>query len=345
MGKTISKSISIVGNIESVYDSVLKKITALDYVESSSVWPSKIEFKRGKGGLFAKSLLEVKTTLKVSLEQVSDHINISFEYSFSLPSSFVDKDDNEINKEFMKIKQELSTTDVPSIDFDPTKLSFGVKIIDNTLYGGIPKNSVTVITSPACKEKEIMVSKFVETGLNKDEIVVYVSSNDKILQDKNSIQNQKFYTIICNAKVEVRRTSEVSSKNKIKVGSVEQLNPLSYALQTVLNNISDANDDEKPKRLILDIVSDVLLFNQSLTTRKWLGETITKFNAKNFTVLTTLNPKMHSTEDVQVLLDLFDGQIDLYEKDSETSSKMYMKIKRLKDNKFSDKEITLTKNL
>lgn len=217
MGKTISKSISVKGNIESLYDSVLNKITALDYVESSSVWPSEIEFKRGKGGLFAKSLLEVKTTLKVSLEQVSDHVNISFEYDFSLPSSFIDKDDNEINQEFMKLKQELSTIVAPKIRFDPTKISLGQKVVDSALYGGIPRNSVMLITSPACVEKDLLGSKFIEMGLNKDEIVVYVSSNDKIGQTESTIENQRFYRIICNAKVEVRRTSEGIPEYKIKV--------------------------------------------------------------------------------------------------------------------------------
>ena len=342
MGKIISKSISVEGNIESLYDSVLNKITALNYVESSSVWPSEIEFKRGKGGLFAKSLLDVKTTLKVSLEQVSDHVNISFEYDLSVPSSFVDKDDNEINQEFMKLKRELSINVAPKIRFDPTKISLGQKVVDNALYGGIPRNSVMLITSPACVEKDLLESKFIEMGLNKDEIVVYVSSNDKILQDKNLIQNQRFYTIICNAKVEVRRTSEGISENKIKVGSLEQLNSVTHALQTVLSSISrNADDNKKPKRLVLDILSDVLLFNQSVTTRKWLRETISKFKDKNFTILAVVNPRMHPKEETEALLDLFDGQIDLYEKEFEGSSKMCMRIKKLKDSQYSTNETFL----
>lgn len=100
---------------------------------------------------------------------------------------------------------------------------------------------------------------------------------------------------------------------------------------------------KKHKGLVLDILSDILLSNQSVNTRKWLRETITKFKQKNFTILATLNPHMHSKEDTQSLLDLFDGQIEIYEKEIENETRMFMRVKRLNNSRYSSKEIMLVR--
>ena len=83
--------------------------------------------------------------------------------------------------------------------------------------------------------------------------------------------------------------------------------------------------------------------NQPVNTRKWLRETISKVKAHNFTFLATINPHMHAKEETQALLDLFDGQIEVYEKESNGSSKMFLRIKRMNNNRFSTKESELIK--
>ncbi len=50
---------------------------------------------------------------------------------------------------------------------------------------------------------------------------------------------------------------------------------------------------------------------------------------------------MHAKEEVQALLDLFDGQIELYEKDIEGNTKMYMRVKRMKNSRYSTRETEL----
>ena len=88
----------------------------------------------------------------------------------------------------------------------------------------------------------------------------------------------------------------------------------------------------------------MLLSNQSVNTRKWLRETFTKFKTENFTILAVLNPFMHSKEETHALLDLFDGQIDIYEKEAQGLSRMFMRVKRMSNSRFGSKETVLIRD-
>ena len=59
--------------------------------------------------------------------------------------------------------------------------------------------------------------------------------------------------------------------------------------------------------------------HKALQTRKWLSELLDKFRAKNITTLVVLNPFMHSSEEVQAIVDLFNGNIELIEKQSKAN--------------------------
>ncbi|MGQ0376376.1 MAG: RAD55 family ATPase [Nitrososphaerota archaeon] len=379
----ITKSMTVNGDIGATFDTVLKKLSAIGFTESSTTWPSDMEVKRGKRGLLAKNLHDVKTMLKVSLKQVSNNVNILFEFNFAVPSSYIDE--NEAEQEFSKIKHEIIGSTSPHITekekvcdvclnpiatgenfcrncgrsatrqqvepseqsneelavmFDPNKVAFGQKMVDDALYGGIPKNGVLLITSPACEEKEIIVTRFVETGLDQSEIVVYVATDNKLGQNEKIIQSKLIYQVICNTQLDLG-SLKCATENCVQVRGVERLTELSVTLTTLLNNIEKISGQEKSKRLVIDILSDTLLSNQSVNTRKWLRETITKFKQKNFTILATLNPHMHSKEDVQSLLDLFDGQVEIYEKELQGEPRMFMRVRRLNNSRYSSKEVQL----
>ena len=228
------------------------------------------------------------------------------------------------------------------VSFDPNKVQFGQKTVDDALYGGIPKNSVVLITSPACEEKDIIVSRFIEAGLDQNEIVVSVSADNRGSQNSNIGKNKLFYQVICNAQADLDSTQCIA-ENCVKVKGVERLTELSVALTSLLNNITKNTENENPRRVVLDILSDTLLCNQSVNTRKWLRETITKFHQKQFTILAILNPHMHAKEETQSLLDLFDGQLDLYEKEIDGNALMFLRVKRLTNSRYSTKEIQLVR--
>ncbi len=234
----------------------------------------------------------------------------------------------------------VATEQPLNVVFDPNKIPFGQKVVDDVLYGGIPKNSVVLITSPACEEKDLIVTRFIETGLDQSETVVCLSADGMLKGNQKAIKNTGFYQVICNPQADLMVPE--GTKNIVKVKGIEHLTELSLALTTLLNTvIPNTEDAAKPRRFVLDILSDMLLSSQSVNTRKWLRETITKFKVKNFTVLAILNPHMHSKEEVHALLDLFDGQIDVYEKEQDGITNMYMRVKRMNNTTYSSKEIVL----
>ena len=242
------------------------------------------------------------------------------------------------NREKVEAVQETKSN--LNVVYDPNKVQFGQKILDDALYGGLPKNSVVLITSPACEEKDIIISRFVETGLDQSEVVINVSADTRLSQNVNPENNKLFYQVICNAQTDITNT-QCLTENCVSVKGVERLTELSVALTSLLNNISKSIDESIPKRVVIDIISDTLLANQSVNTRKWLRETVTKFKQKNCTVLATLNPHMHSTEESQSLLDIFDGHIDLYEKEINGEPIMCMRVKRLSNSQYSTKQCNL----
>jgi KaiC/GvpD/RAD55 family RecA-like ATPase len=387
---------TVKGDIGPLFDALKRSLIEIKFTETSSKWPSYIEMSRGKGGLFAKNIQEIKTVLKVSLKQAPEGVDILLEYNFNVPSSFFEKDNKEINEEFLQIKHSIadiasaakadtvcdvcltqikmgekfcsncgrsvarlktSSTQSASaamvavesgnkldVQFDPTKMPSGYKTVDDVLYGGIPNNSAVVVTSPACEEKDVLLTKFIETGLDQKETVVYISTDNVVLKNLKDVQAQKFYNVICNAQADLMvPAGPTTAKNITKIKGVDRLTELSMALTSLLNIISADANEARPKRLVLSIISDMLLSSQAVNTRKWLTETITKFKVKNFTILAFLNPYMHSKEEAHAIIDLFDGQIDLYEKDVGGIPKICMRVRRLSNSRYSSREVELAK--
>jgi len=103
----IIKSLIVKGNVANVYHALLIKLTNLNFDKFSSTWPTEIQFRRGKSTFLARNLFDVKTILNVTLEQIQDDVHVKFDYSLGVPSTFVKKDDNEIEREFLELKNDL----------------------------------------------------------------------------------------------------------------------------------------------------------------------------------------------------------------------------------------------
>jgi hypothetical protein len=52
-----------------------------------------------------------------------------------------------------------------------------------------------------------------------------------------------------------------------------------------------------------------------------------------------VDPQMHPPEETQAILGLFDGEISLYEKESEKGLERFLRIKRLSSQKYAKDEI------
>jgi len=65
--------------------------------------------------------------------------------------------------------------------------------------------------------------------------------------------------------------------------------------------------------------------------------------SEGFTTLAVIDPQVHSSEELHAILGLFDGKINLLEKETEAGIERYLRIKKMSNQKYSEDEIRLAK--
>ncbi len=220
----------------------------------------------------------------------------------------------------------------------PDRINTGYKDLDSLLLGGIPENYAVILTSPSCDEKDLLIKRFLEAGASEGQITFYITieaSGVKTLTEKNQ---SSFHLFICNPQAnKIIKTLP----NVFKLKGVENLTDISIALSKAFRRLDTSVSG--PRRACIEIISDVLLQHGAVKTRRWLTDLITELKSKGFTTLAVMNPKMHSPQEVHAILGLFDGEINIYEKESEKGLEKFLKIKKMYNQRYLESELPLRK--
>jgi len=75
--------------------------------------------------------------------------------------------------------------------------------------------------------------------------------------------------------------------------------------------------------------------------RRWLTDLLTMFKSMNSTILSSLDPGMHSRDKVRTVIDLFDGHIDIEEREAEGERRKTLTVRRMYGKKYLDRELLL----
>jgi TolB-like protein len=178
-----------------------------------------------------------------------------------------------------------------------SRVSTGYARLDEALQGGFLTGSAIVLNVPTSDEVPILLRRFLEADPASLLIARSLSSAEPILGDKSD----GLKCLVCSDK------PVPPAQNTLPGKGIENLTELSLTITETINSL-------QPSRVVVQFLSDVLLRHKALQTRKWLSELLDKFRAKNITTLVLLNPLMHSSEEVQAIVDLFNGNIELIEK-------------------------------
>lgn len=218
------------------------------------------------------------------------------------------------------------------------RISTGFKDLDNLLLGGIPKEYAIILTSTSCDEKNLLIRKFLEEGMSNEQITFYVTT--ELMEAKNLAEEHKtnFYLFICNPQAEAIIES---SPNVSKLKGVENLTDINIALTSTFRELEGAT--KGPKRACIEIISDVLLQHRAVQTRRWLTALLPELKSKNFTTLMVMNPQMHSSEEVQAILGLFEGEMNIYEREDERGMRKYLRIKKMYNQRYLENDMLLRK--
>jgi KaiC/GvpD/RAD55 family RecA-like ATPase len=77
-------------------------------------------------------------------------------------------------------------------------------------------------------------------------------------------------------------------------------------------------------------------------TRKWVSELITDLGSKGFTTLAVMDPSMHAAEERNAVLNLFDGEISLYQTEDPLECGKSIRVKKLRNQDYIKNPICLT---
>jgi hypothetical protein len=126
--------------------------------------------------------------------------------------------------------------------------------------------------------------------------------------------------------------------NVFKMKGVENLTDISIALTSAIRQLNSAL--KGLRRICLGLISDVLLQHHAIETRRWLTALLTKLKSEGFTTLAVMDPEMHPPQEVRAVLDLFDGEINIFKK----GPAKYLKIQKMSNQKYPEDELLLKKD-
>jgi KaiC/GvpD/RAD55 family RecA-like ATPase len=244
-------------------------------------------------------------------------------------------------KDIEKVEAQLQYVETGKVASAPKPLELvatGYADLEKLLCGGLLSSSAVVLTSPSCNERDALIKSFLKTGVEKGEVTFCVTIDPSVATALAEEFPSNFYLFICNPQVD----AIVKEAPKIfKLKGAENLTDISIALTSAIRKLDPML--KGPRRICIGIVSDVLLQHHAVQTRRWLTSLITELKSNGFTTLVTLNPQMHPSQELQAILDLFEGEINLYEKETEKGSEKFLKIKRMSNQEYLDDELLLKK--
>jgi predicted ATPase/KaiC/GvpD/RAD55 family RecA-like ATPase/ribosomal protein S20 len=213
----------------------------------------------------------------------------------------------------------------------------GYADLDKLLCGGLRSSSAVVLTSPSCNERDLLVKSFLETGAKNGEVTFYVTTDPGMARPLTEFQSS-FCLFICNPQADAIIED---SPNVIKLKGVENLTDISIALTSAMRKLDPSV--KGARRACIDIVSDALLQHHAVQTRKWLTALVAELKSMGFTTLTVVDPRMHPPEELYAILGLFEGEIDIREKETEKGTARFLKIRRVSSQEFLEDELLLTR--
>jgi KaiC/GvpD/RAD55 family RecA-like ATPase len=224
----------------------------------------------------------------------------------------------------------------PTVEISKARVATGYAGLDELLYGGVPSNYAIVLTSPSCDERDSLIEAFLEIGVDQGEVTFYVTIDPRAAIALVEKAQPNFNLFVCNPQADA---VVKDSANVFKLKGVENLTEINIALSSAIRRLDSSV--KGPRRICLDLVSDILLQHHAVQTRRWLTSLIAELKSAGFTILAVLDPRMHSSEELYAILGLFEGEINLYEKETEKGSQKYLKIKKMRNQKYAENELPL----
>lgn len=205
--------------------------------------------------------------------------------------------------------------------------------LENLVTTGIPQKYTILLGSPSCDERNMVVEQFIQGGVDKKTPSYMVTSDPSFGRSAAQKFGDLLTVIIANPR------APAAEKNLVPLTTgVQNLTSLNIELVKLVKDKAGSG-----ARIILDVISDVMLAQKMLTTRKWVSDLVPRFENWGFTVLGVFNPSLHSNEEVQGLIELFNGYVQIYEKDYLGKSRRLIAVRKMADLQYNEAELLVEK--
>jgi len=202
------------------------------------------------------------------------------------------------------------------------KRKIGVEFIDNLLEGGLPKKSVLLVEGTSGIGQSVLLYHFLNEGVKNKEKCIYVFSGhfiDEILDG--------FYSYKMNIKEKDLIWIDVSNTDDRAIQcDLSELYTLSSAIKNVLENTKNTEI-----RLAMDVISPILMANNSSEVYKFLSSLISELKKKDVITLFVIEDAMHDPQIVASIEQLCDGVIEMKAIEKDLEIETVIKIKKMRN--------------
>jgi hypothetical protein len=215
-------------------------------------------------------------------------------------------------------------------------LPTGFATLDYLLSGGLPRRTASLLTGPACDERDAIMRRFLESGTKNGGYVVYLGKGVSKIQDLLDAYPSGLIAVNASGVA-----SGETRGNIIATTKLENLTAVNIDLNSTLQGPHKPDSD---KRLCLDVVDDLLLLHRAVLARKWLTQLLQRAKELGYTTLAILNSQMHTQADIQAMIDLFEGHVEIIEREIDGTPKRILRVRKMFKWKFLDTEAILDRN-
>jgi len=177
--------------------------------------------------------------------------------------------------------------------------STGISSLDQLLGGdGYPDKSSVLIVGPPGIGKEALGYWFTHSGLVQNDFCLYATR----LSSREVLQDTKAFSVDFSQRVPFWLSRE---GGQVKL-DVNDLTGFSFNVKDVLKKNLD-----RRIRIVTDVVSSLLMLNQSETIYKFLAQLLSDVKTYDSVFLATLEEGMHQPNVLAAMEQLFDGVVEL----------------------------------
>lgn len=214
------------------------------------------------------------------------------------------------------------------------RISAGYEKLDNLLLGGIPENFTVILVSPSCEERDLLIRKFLEAGAKEGEVTFYITAKASGLKNLVEEFPSSFFLFVCNPQAD--KIVE-DMPNVFKLKGLENLTDINIALTSAIRKLNKSL--KGPRRICIEIVSDILLQHHAVQTRRWLNALIPELKSNGFTTLAVIDSEIHTPQEVRTIVGVFEGEISINKRGAEK----LLKVEKMTNQKYLESELQLRK--